>query len=128
MQKREILKHPAYNYYTWTNPNEPDPITLIERVGAGTFKDRVMGDPISRRDTKLGSFHEVTRSIDDLASVIYEESKKPISRENAKEILEFLDETELTYQDQYGSGFLRFERGGKKGFIIQDYSWKCLSC
>ena len=122
--------HPEFNY-VWTNPVEPDPISLIEKVGAEIVRERLMREATPLRNTCLGNYFERTRTLDELGSVIYEETRKPISLDDAKKILAYFDGKDIPYdcESRKESGFLRFEQIGKEPthFRVQDFSWACLA-
>ncbi len=117
--------------YHWSDPHEPDPIDLIENVGSEIFRESIMRNAIPVDERGFGTYLLKERSLDELAEVVFEESKKLISREEAKEKLEYLDEKEVVYEDNNSTkkGFLRFDRIDETDrFMIQDIPWSCFSC
>ncbi len=116
--------------YRWINPNDPDPIKLIEDLGSEIFRKDIMEDAIKVTERGFGMYFLKERSLDELADVVSERSEEQISREEAKGILQYLDEKEVSYGDNDSpeEGFLRFDRISQTDiFRVQDIPWSCFS-
>lgn len=125
-----MVTHPNYAY-TWINPDDPDPINLIEQIDTEIFRYWVMRDAIAIRNTSIGSYFERVRTLDELVSIANGEIEnfgnegRQVSKEESKVNFQYLDQIEI----DYGKGFLRFEQIGETDtFRIQDFSWNCLAC